>query len=381
MYKLQNHKTMKKVFSTQQTTLSIGIAITAMCLLLTACGGSSRMTKSTSSRVDLAQTVRIIPSLASLEVSPTHATATLQTIELESLDVETAKQTVVAKALATANGDVMLAPRFVIERTADGKMSSISVTGYAAAIDSFRPMTEADVIFDDSLLVKQEVKRDMVAFNTMTVADIEYGTKTTVSLDPAELTGKDEASALKLAKEKLLRQEKMDVLFGEQYAISTNNGIITSFTLTAFPGKYANYRKTTIRELLALKPVSQPVVNYQTIVADITPVAPRTQLKFGTGNAVLKEADLKETARAAALQKYNADFLLNETFYFDYLDKIITHVTICGTPAVYSNFRPYNPLTDEEVVDTQIVPLAGDIQEPEKPKTLWETIIGIFKKK
>ncbi len=372
---------MKKVFSTKQTTLSISLAMTAMCFLLAACGGSSRMSKSTSARVDLAQTVRIIPSLASLEVSPTHTTATLQAAELESLDVKAAKQTVVAKALAIAHGDVMLAPRFVIEKAAKGKMTSISVTGYAATITAFRPMTEADVPFDDSLLIKQDVKRDKIAINTMLVADVEYGSKTTVSLDPAELAGKKEASALKLAKEKLLRQEKMDVLFGEQYSISINNGTITSFSLTAFPGKYVNYRKATPRELLTLKPSSRPVVTYQTIAADITPVASRTQMKFGTGNAELKEADLKETARAAALQKHNADFLLNETFYFDYLDKIITHVTICGTPAVYTNFRPYNPLAEEEVVDTQLVPMAGDIQEAEKPKTLWETIIGIFKKK
>ncbi|MGN1248206.1 MAG: hypothetical protein ACI4UO_06430, partial [Paludibacteraceae bacterium] len=153
---------------------------------------------------------------------------------------------------------------------------------------------------------------------------------------------------------------------------------ITSFTLTAFTGKYVNYRKTTLRELMALRPTTQPVVNYRTVAADIQAVSPRIQLKFGTGNAQVSEAELKQTARSAALNKYNADFLLNETFYFDRQDKIITHVTICGTPAVYTNFRPWN---GEEVVDVKLVPITGDVQEEEKPKSLWDSILGIFKKK
>lgn len=363
-------------------TLLIGVVMASVILCFTACGGSTRMTRSTSTYVDLAQSVRIIPSIANLEVQPTRVTATADAMELESLDERLAKQTVVAKALATTvSGDIMLAPHFFIERNPEGKMTSISVSGYAAQISSFRPMTEADVVFCDSLLEKQQVQPQMVAFNTMTVADVEYGAKMSISLAPAELAGQNEASALQFAKEKLLRQEKVDVLFGEQYSISINDGNITSFTLTAFPGKYANYRKTTLREQLALKPTLRPVVNYQTIAADVAPIAPRAQLKFGTGNAVVKEEDLKETARAAALQKYNADFLLNETFYFDYSGKIITHVTICGTPAVYTNFRPYNPLMDEDVVDVKLVPMVGDVQEVEKPKSLWETFIGLFKKK
>ena len=82
-------------------------------------------------------------------------------------------------------------------------------------------------------------------------------------------------------------------------------------------------------------------------------------------------------ARAAALQKYNADFLLNETFYFDYQDKIITYVTICGTPAVYANFRP---LQKDEVADIELVPIEGDVQVVQR-KSLLDSILGIFKKK
>lgn len=351
------------------------ITIVAITLFATACGGSSKMTKATSTRVDLASSVRIIPSIADLDVNPVRVTATAQAGELESLNTDQAKQNVVAKALATVNGDVMLAPRFVVEKGSDGKMTSITVTGYAAMVSSFRTITESDVTFNDSLF--EQTHPAQIAFNTMTVADVEYSVKKSVSLSHAELTGKNETSALKLAKEKMLRQEKADVLFAEQYTLSVNEGALTAFTLTAFPGKYVNYRQTTLREQMALKPTSSPVVRYQAIAADIKPVAQRVQLKFGTGNTSGNESELKEMARSAALQMHNADLLLNETFYFDYQEKVITHVTICGTPAVYTNFHP---LRDNEVVDVHFAPIAGDPETEQKPSFL-NTLLNLFKKK
>ena len=79
------------------------------------------------------------------------------------------------------------------------------------------------------------------------------------------------------------------------------------------------------------------------------------------------------------MAKYKADFLLNETFYFDYADKVITHVTICGTPAVYTNWRP---LKDGDIVDTRLMGLNGAAAEvEEQPKSFLDMIIGLFKKK
>jgi len=356
-----------------------GVMLATVALMFTACGGSSRITKATSDRLDLAKTVRCIPTLASLDVNANRVTATAYANELESLNAEEQKQAVVAKALAPVNGDVLLAPQFSTAKGPDGKMTSITVIGYSATIKSFRPMTENDVVIDEKLLAAAaQPTPNRMAMNTMTVAEIEWAPKKSIALTPVELVGKNEASALKLAKEKMLRQEKMDVLFHEEYNITINNGTVSSFTLTAFPGKYVNYRKTTKREQFALKPSTVPVVNYQAIAADIKTVAPRAQLKFGTGNAAAKEAELKETARAAALKKYNCDFLLNETFYFDYQDKVITHVTICGTPAVYANFRP---LVEGEIVDVKLAPFAGEGIEDEQPKGLLDSIFGLFKKK
>ena len=355
------------------------VAIAAVALLFTACGGSTRMTKATSTRIDLAQSVRCIPSIANLDVRAARVTATAYANELEALNAEESRQAVVAKALATVNGDVLLAPQFSTAKGADGKISSITVTGYAATIASFRPMNEADVQIDEDELSKiQQNAPIRPAMNTMTVAEIEYSTKKTVSLTPVELVGKNEATALKFAKEKMLRQEKMDVLFGEQYTLTNANGALTAFTLTAFPGKYVNYRKTNKREMYALKPTSQPSVIYQAIAADIQTVAPRAQLKFGTGNTQAKESELKETARAAALKKFNADFMLNETFYFDYQDKVVTHVTICGTPAVYANFRP---LQKGELVDVKLAPYSGGAAEDSNQKGLFDSIKDLFKKK
>ena len=90
---------------------------------------------------------------------------------------------------------------------------------------------------------------------------------------------------------------------------------------------------------------------------------------------------MKETARAAALKKYNADFLLNETFYFDYQEKVITHVTICGTPAVYANFRP---LVEGEVVDVRLLPLKGEgapREEQSAVGSILDIFGGLFKRK
>ena len=360
--------------------LIICVAIATVALMLTACGGSSHIQKATSERLDLAKTVRFIPSLASLEVRPTRVTATAYANELEGLKDEEMKQAIVAKALATANGDVMVAPQFTTAKGADGKMTSMTVVGYSATIKSFRPMTEEDVVFDETLLDKvSQPTPDRKVVNTMTVADVEFAPKKSLALTPVELVGKNEAQALKLAKEKMLRQEKVDVLFHENYNIVIDNGAISSFTLTAFPAKYVNYRKPTKRQQLALKPTATPTVTYLAVAADIKTVAPRCQLKFGTGNAQAKESELKETARAAALKKYNADFLLNETFYFDYQDKVITHVTICGTPAVYANFRP---LVEGEVVDVKLAPFAGDgAPKEEATGGLFGGLFDLFKKK
>lgn len=377
------------------------ITIAAVAFFFAACGGvksvSYKMTQSTSTRVDLAHSIRVIPSFANLTVQPARVTATAQARELESLTEEQAKQTVVAKALSTVNGDVMLAPRFSIEKSADGNMTSITVTGYAATISSLRPIKDTDVAFNDSLIKKPQRPQQKIALNTMTVAEMEYAPKTSITLTPSELTSKNQRSALEAAKEKMLRQEKADVLFGEQYTFSMTNDVLTSFTLTAFPGKYVNYRQTTLREQFALQPETAPSVRYQTIAADIKPVAQRVQLKFGTGNAGGSESELKEMARSAALQKYDADLLLNETFYFDYqqsvvvvnnsprIENIITHVTICGTPAVYTNFHA---LTEDEVVDVQFAPIvysaedtsAADTPE-QKPAGAIGSFLNLFKKK
>ena len=359
--------------------LILGVAIAAVALMFTACGGSTRMTKATSSRIDFAKNVRCIPSLASLEVNPTRVTATAYANELESLNKEEQRQAVVAKALATVNGDVLLAPQFSTAKGEDGKLTSITVIGYAATIKSFRPMKVSDLYVQEEKEAKAKSVMSREAVNTMTVAEMEYSAKKSISLTPEELAGKNEASALKFAKEKMLRQEKMDVLYGEQHTMSMENGVLTAFTLTAFPGKYATYRKATAEELTYLEVSKEPAVFFRTIAADIQTVAPRCQLKFGTGGAQTTQSELKETARAAALKKYNAEFLLNETFYFDYQDKAITHVTICGTPAVYANFHE---LKKGEPIDNKVGAFGADDEDGEgQPKSILDTIMGLFKKK
>ena len=331
-------------------------ACLTFALVFAGCSSSYKM--STSTRVDLARTVRYIPSLANVSVQPQRVSANATVTEMGSLNGDQQKEFVVAKALQAANADVLIAPQFSTDRGADGKMTAINVSGYPATFTSFRPLSKADAPFAKQKESTQDRVTSRIAVNNLTVVEVEYGTKKTITLAPEELIGKNEASALKYAKEKLLRQEKADFLFEVHYTADVVTGFfkttVNSFTMTAFPAKYVNYRATTHDEVAAVDPGTKPVVYYNT-TADIVPVGQRVQLKFGTGSATARESELKETARAAALKKYNADFLLNETFYFDYQDKVITHVTICGTPAVYANFRP---LQKGDVLDMKLI--SGD---------------------
>ena len=165
-----------------------GVMIATVALMFTACGGSSRITKATSDRLDLAKTVRCIPTLASLDVNANRVTATAYANELESLNAEEQKQAVVAKALAPVNGDVLLAPQFSTAKGPDGKMTSITVIGYSATIKSFRPMTENDVVIDEKLLAAAaQPTPNRMAMNTMTVAEIEWAPKKSIALTPVQL--------------------------------------------------------------------------------------------------------------------------------------------------------------------------------------------------
>ena len=356
-------------------------AACVLALIMTACGGSSRMTVSTSSRVDLARSVRYTPTLANLSVQGTRVEATCTVAEMEGLKGDQQRQFVVAKALATVGADVLVAPRFTTAKGDDGKMTSMTVVGYPATFISFRPLTPEDVPFNNRSrkVVDQNRVSGRFAMNTLTIADIEIGQKVTLTMTPADLGGnnKNEKSALAAAKKKMMRQEKVDFVYQPQYTTTIVDGAISTFTLTAYPAKYVNYRAAQKADVEALNLSTSPAIFYN-LTADLKPVAGRIQLKFGSQDATAKEADLKEIARAAALAKYKADFLLNEKFYFDYQEKVITHVTICGTPAVYANFRP---LGENDVIDLKIMSVDGGAGEDDAPKGLIDMILGLFKKK
>ena len=353
------------------------IACMALAVLFAGCSSSYKYT--TSTRTDLARTIYYVPTLADMNVQPKRVSATCTAAELASLKGDLSRQTVVAKALAAAKADVLIAPNFTTQKGADGKMSSMTVTGYAASFTSFRPLKVEDAPFFANKEVKQDAVTGRIATNTLTVAELEFGAKQTLTLDLAELVGLDEQKALKAAKEKLLRQEKADFLFEPQYSASVQTGFLKTsvgvFNLTAFPAKYVNYRPAKKDEVEQLRLSKNPEVYYN-LTADIVPVSGRIQLKAPNQDANASEADLKEAVRDAVLQKYNADFLLNETFYVDRQGKIITRVTICGTPAVYANFRP---LQEGDVLDFRLV--GGGEAEEEQPKSIWDSLFGAFKKK
>ena len=357
------------------------IVFVAAALILASCGGSTKMTVATSTAVDLARSIRYIPTLANVQVQSTKVTATMTATELAGLNAEQRKQAVVAKAVASAKADVLVVPQFTTKKDAEGKLASMTVIGYPAKITSFRPLSTNDSPFLKQVEAKQDKVSGRMVVNTMTVAEMEYGPKKTLTLSPSDigLAGQTEKKVLAYAKQKMLRQEKADVLYEPQYTATIVDGNVSTFTLTAFPGRYAKYRTISTSEMERLNVGPKPSVLYNT-TADIKAVSSRIQFKFAMNNATAKESEVKETARATVLAKYKADFLLNETFYFDYADKVITHVTICGTPAVYTNWRP---LKAGDIVDTRIMGLNGAPAEAEeeKPKSILDMILGLFKKK
>ena len=355
--------------------------IVVVASLLTACGGgSTRVVVSTSTRADLSRSVRYTPTLANLDVRAERVTATCIASELEGLKGEAAKQAVVAKAVAEANADILIAARFTTEKTSDGKLSTMTVTGYPATITGFRSLAAADAPFSATTEIKQNLITTRMAVNTMTLADVAYGSKQSVTLTLAELGSKNEKQAVEAAKEKMLRDLKVDFLYEVQYKAVIDGSQVSSITLTAFPAKYVNYRKATKAEMEALSPEAKPVVYYN-LAADIQAVGKRIQAKVNNTDAAAKESELKEQAREAALAKYNADFLLNEQFYVDRQDKVITRITICGTPAVYTNFRP---LTTDDVVDFRIMSADGnelEMGEEAEEQGIMGAFMKLFKKK
>ena len=351
------------------------MAMALVACLFAACGGGGRMTINTSTRVELNHNVRFVPTLATLQVQAERVTATCHISELDGLNKEQMKQAVVAKALASVKADVLIAPRFTTENGEDGKLKNMTVVGYPATFTAFRSLTADEAPFVESHEVAQDRVSGRMAQNTLTVADVEYYAKQTITLTLADLAGKNEKQALEIAKERLLRQEKADLLFEPQYQAVVDGGTVSAFTLTAFPAKYVNYRPITKEEAIQLQPSKKAEVYYN-LTADLQPVGKRMQAKIVNQDPNAKESDLKEQAREAALQKYNADLLLNEQFYVDRQDKVITRITICGTPAVYANFRP---LKASDVLDARLN--SSEPEEEEQPVSLMDSFKGLFKKK
>lgn len=77
-------------------------------------------------------------TLADLDIAQTKVSAEItRKKELKKLPLNILKEKVVAKALASINGDIMVEPRFEITMR-KGKVRFISVTGYPATFKNFR---------------------------------------------------------------------------------------------------------------------------------------------------------------------------------------------------------------------------------------------------
>ncbi|MCQ2312868.1 MAG: hypothetical protein MJZ84_05415 [Paludibacteraceae bacterium] len=346
-------------------------------LVAISCSGPKGMyKKATSSSCELSQGVYSLPSIASLQVQSNHVNYTMKAEELASLNNEEREQTLIANALKGSNADVLVAPYISVVKDAEGKMVSMSVVGYPATIKGLRSAT-----VNDSYLIAPSTKTfsapQSEVVHNMTISDVEYLGKVTISLKESDLLNVNEKQAKQIAQERLLIQNKADLFFAPQYAMTYQDGKLSSFVMTAFPARYTNYRTATKDEIVKLQPKSKPIVVYQTMTTDIKPVADRIQITYDKLTTT-KENEIKAFARESVLKKYNADLILNEQMYFNYSNNVITSVVVCGTPAIYTNFRP---MTENDVIDDAIILKAEAAEEEAGPTSILDTFKNLFKKK
>lgn len=369
---------MKKLFIFKSNTLI------ALAILLSACGTTVNYYSATSETINLGKNVMIQPILAQLDVTPTHVTATLNANELEGLDVSKAKTTVSAKALSTTNADVLVAPRYEMEYDAEKKLSKLTVFGYPAKYSSFRSATANDMKqaiavakTDDQTQNNANYVTSKVS-NTQMVAEAKVGDKATITLKGNELTGLNEKTALKKAKEQLIRTTNADFLIAENYTVSVKNSVMETFTFTAFPAFYQNYRKYVVADNI-FNMTTEPQLIYST-VGDLKTLSGKISVTCNADELQgLNRSSMEVKVRNKALNQYKADVLLNEYFQYTYSadGKDIAQITILGTPAVYYNFHP---IAANEVLDpTSTVNADGDAAEG--PTSLLDTILNLFKKK
>ncbi len=330
----------------------------------------------TSDQVDLGKTVLVTPNVASLNVVTNTVTAELSGDKLIGLNLDMAKKTVGALALKQAKADVLVAPRFETIYT-DGKLSKIIVIGYPATYKAFRPMRNNEPIFALSVISTEDnTNKAPISkiVNNKLIADLEISKKETLTLSATECSGLNEKKILEIAKQKMLRNTNADELVEPQYELINENGIIKSFTLTAYIATYKNYRSVTKEEYKVASATPRLVFN---TVADLKVISGKIKAACGSAEIVnLSVAQMKDKVRIKALKEHKADVILNESFYFSYAadGKTITAVEISGTPANYVNFHEY---TTNDVIEDSAEVASEATTATQSP---FGFILNLFKK-
>lgn len=118
----------------------------SFCLLLSSCATVNR-TFSTSKTIE-ATDAKLIQAPVVVEISVDESKRTSDEIvdPGKNVPLEELKQTVVSRALLKVDGDVLLEPRFNIDRTSKGRIKLVSVSGYSARYKNFRPFELKDTI-------------------------------------------------------------------------------------------------------------------------------------------------------------------------------------------------------------------------------------------
>jgi hypothetical protein len=146
------HNVFKLIFSVMKKFMFM-LLLTGVAVGLTSCGGVFTVSKimPIKTRDIIGVGVVHIPTVVDLDVLPKKVTATYemtvvdnkQTLEQQE---ENAKNLAVSQLLTKANADIIVEPRYLIERVSDwgSIVIKVTVSGYPATYENFRPMTAKD---------------------------------------------------------------------------------------------------------------------------------------------------------------------------------------------------------------------------------------------
>lgn len=140
--------------------INICVCLVIMCAMLFL--SSCSVSKSYSSKTLESTTGELIqiPTMVELDVLKTKVNGEIDRPS-KKLGLTEIKSNVIALALESSKADVLIEPRFQIERKKSGKIVSIKVSGYPAMYNNFRKFEDKDTTLLKYVMYKKAADKGM----------------------------------------------------------------------------------------------------------------------------------------------------------------------------------------------------------------------------